>query len=291
MFIHTKNTIKTNIIKTIIGIIPLLLYGLYKNGILLYNKDIISIIGIFKLIYLILIGLIIYIIINIIFKTKIKLDYEFLSIIIIPLFMPITIKYTLYATGLTFGLIITRFLKINQPALIILLILGLSFITKTLEFANPLELLNIYSFSSLDLLWGRNIGGIASTNIILGIFLLVYLSIITNYKYEVAISGLITFALGIIIFKDYSYIYNSMAILSLILIAPDMLSSPITKIPRIIYGSLIGIIGYILTKYLSYYTGVIISIVIINILFIIIKKTYNKALPKKISKLFAKRKE
>jgi len=93
VFIHSKNSLKKNVINYIILLIPLYIYGIYKNGIILYTKDLINIFSIFKLLYLLIIGIVGYILKNIIFKKKVHLDYEFLSLFIIPLFMPYNINY------------------------------------------------------------------------------------------------------------------------------------------------------------------------------------------------------
>ena len=47
-FLHSKNTISRNIAYLIYALIPLLLFGFYKNGIMLYQKGLINLIDMFK---------------------------------------------------------------------------------------------------------------------------------------------------------------------------------------------------------------------------------------------------
>ena len=48
VYLHDKNDLKKNIIKYIICLLSLYLYGFYKNGILLYSKDYVSFLEMFK---------------------------------------------------------------------------------------------------------------------------------------------------------------------------------------------------------------------------------------------------
>ena len=123
VYIHSKNTIEKYVLIYIYGLIPLVLYGLYKNGIVLYNANLISFFSIFKVLYLIVISLIIYVIFSIITKRKLKLNLELLSILIIPLFMPYSINLLLYSISLFILLFIdyylSKILKYNNISFII----------------------------------------------------------------------------------------------------------------------------------------------------------------------------
>ena len=69
VFLHNKNNLKKIIISYILALIPLYLYGFYKNGIILYNKDYISLFGMFKIFYLLIINVLLYFITNKILKN------------------------------------------------------------------------------------------------------------------------------------------------------------------------------------------------------------------------------
>ena len=278
VYIHSKNTIDKYVLKYIYGLIPLVLYGIYKNGIILYNANLINFFSIFKVLYLIIISLIIYIIFSIITKRKLKLNLELLSILIISLFMPYSINLIIYSISLFVLLFIdhylSKILKYNNISFIILGIILILVIFNKYNYLNPLELTNNYLYTFLDLLFGRNPGGIATSSIIIGIILIIYFSIFTIYKQNIAISSIIVFLLltGILNNFNINSLLNSNAILSFILIAPELKNTPVSIKGTIIYGSLIGIISGLLCQYVSFYVGSFLAIFIISLIYGILHK-------------------
>lgn len=278
VYIHSKNTIDKYVLKYIYGLIPLVLYGIYKNGLILYNANLINFLSIFKVLYLIVISLIIYIIFSIITKRKLKLNLELLSILIISLFMPYSINLIIYSISLFVLLFIdhylSKILKYNNISFIILGIILILVIFNKYNYLNPLELTNNYLYTFLDLLFGRNPGGIATSSIIIGIILIIYFSIFTIYKQNIAISSIIVFLLltGILNNFNINSLLNSNAILSFILIAPELKNTPVSIKGTIIYGSLIGIISGLLCQYVSFYVGSFLAIFIISLIYGILHK-------------------
>ena len=278
VYIHSKNTIDKYVLKYIYGLIPLVLYGIYKNGIILYNANLINFLSIFKVLYLIIISLIIYIIFSIITKRKLKLNLELLNILIIPLFMPYYINLLLYSISLFILLFIdhylSKILKYNNISFIILGIILVLVIFNSYNYLNPIEQTNNYSYSFLDLLFGRNPGGIATSSIIIGIILIIYFSIFTIYKQNIAISSIIVFLLltGILNNFNINSLLNSNAILSFILIAPELKNTPVSLKGTIIYGIVVGIISALLCQFVSIYTGAFIGILLVSIVYGILHK-------------------
>lgn len=281
IYINSKITIDKYILRYIYGLIPLIMYGIYKNGILLYNLNLINFLEIFKILYLLIISLIIYTIYCLIFKKKIKLNLEVLNILIIPLFMPPSVNILIYTITLFIGLILNHYLskvlKYNNTTFMILFILLFLIIFKNYNYLNLAEATKSYSFSFLDLLFGRNTAGIASSSIIIGLLLIIYFSIFTIYKKEITLSSIISFILLIGLLNNFNIvnILNGNAILSLILIAPDMLSTPIKRNEKIIYGIIIGLLSALLTQYIDNYCGSIIAILLISIIYNPIRKIDN----------------
>lgn len=277
MFIHDKNNLEKQIIKFILCLIPLYLYGFYKNGILLFQKDFISFFSMFKIFYLLLINILIYTIIHLILKKKIHFNYHFLSIFIIPLFMPYNINYIIYFIIIT----IMYFIIIKKPKISInyvdLTIMIIYLINKD-SFLNPAEINKIYSFNYFDILWGRGVGSIGTSSIIISFIIFAILSFIIYYKYIIVISSFLGIILFSIIFNDFSILLNSVLISSLLFILPWSSKSPIEIKWQIIYGFLAGVLAFFLTKYLNFYYGGLISIVFCNILYEIVCKLTKKVL-------------
>ena len=190
---ETKELIKLNIYL----LLPLIFYSLYKNGYLIYEKGLINFVNIFKPIYLILIGVLIKIIIDLIRYKKINIDYDIIYVILIAMIMPYNIDYITYTIAFIIlyllSLILDKYIKYNKVCLIYLLIILINFIINKYSFTTPLEDNYSFSFSFLDLLIGRNTGGIASTSILFS--LLAYIILITNYYYKKDIPFVIIFDL------------------------------------------------------------------------------------------------
>lgn len=266
VFLHNKENIAKIIKRYLICLIPLVLYGLYKNGFLLYSRDLISLFEAFKIIILLLISIGIYFLVDkLIFHQKEIWTFDLLYLLIIPLFMPPNINIVIYTIGLFISFILANLIekkfKFNKMAFCKLIIILLLVIFSNYSYANTGENLNIYSLNLWDNLWGRNIGGIASTNIILGLLIFLVFCITNNYKTIVATSSLVTFIVISLCLNsfDITVLTSSSAILAIILLSIDSFSTPHTKRGMLIYGILAGLIAALLTKFVNLDEGVFIS--------------------------------
>ena len=285
LFFSKKYDVKKIVLRYILFLLPFIGYGIYKNGILLYQKDLISFLSVFKVIYLILISLGINVIIKIIFKDKMTWDIDIISTIIISLFMPYNINYLAYVIGYILGSIIVtillKFININRISIIVLITLLVVYFVQGLNFLNPLEASKLYSFNTLDLLWGRTYGGIASTFIIYAFVFIMISSIFNNYKYIIPIFGLIFYFIVSYFLIGFSYrtFTNSFAIIGLILLTVDSRSLPFSRIASVFYGLLWGTLLAIITVYLPNPIWIFMCQIVVNILFVCVakmsKKCYN----------------
>ena len=122
-----------------------------------------------------------------------QLSYLIINIVeILTIFAAFYLNYRWLAYGyfianFLYFLIISISLLFRKYYNVALIILILSLFN---NFENFVDEANIYAFSTWDLLWGRNIGGIGSTSIILGILIGIILIFTNNYKYLVVIGGL-----------------------------------------------------------------------------------------------------
>ena len=283
VFFHNKVNIKNIVISYLLCLIPLILYGIYKNGILLYTRDLISFLSIFKIIYLLIISLLIYILVDIlIFKKKEIWTLDLLFLMIIPLFMPQNINLFVYGISLFISFLISnvleRKIKFNKMAFCKLFIILVLVVINNYTYLNPAENLNIYSLNYWDLLWGRNIGGIASTNIILGIIILILFSVLNNYKKIIAICIISAFIIISLLVSgfDINSLLSSSAILGLILLNVDSISTPHSRLGMIIYGIACGILTAILTYFLNAFEGVFISVLFLSFFTPILDKIVEK---------------
>lgn len=263
VYVHSKNDLKKNVIYFLYSLIPLYLYGIYKNGYLLYQRNLIGFLGMFKIVILLSIGLLIYFGI----KRKITFDLLFASIFVIPLFMSVNVSFLVYAGGILLYILLSKYYENISIVILVLSLFG--------SFVNKMEALNIFDYSVLDMLFGRNISGMGTSNIILGLVLMVVLSFSNIYKKDVSISALGAFLLLASVF-DRSMLLVGNAYFSCIIIASWSLISPILKNEQIIYGILIGVLGFIFMKYVNLYYGMILAIGIVSGILSLVEKFSKK---------------
>ncbi len=258
MYIHDKNDLKSYVIKYIICLLPLYIYGFYKNGILLYINDYSDILGMFKIFYLVILSVLAYFITNKILKKEFRFDLIFLSLFLLPLFCPYNINLLVYFAVVFICLLLRKFYNVS------LLIVFLSLLA---SFSVDIDNTSKYFFTTWDLLWGRNIGGIGSTSIVLGLTIFIVLSLINNHKYFVSISGLFSLIILSIVFKEYTFLTNGNIILTLLFIASITDKSPVLKKNMVFYGLVIGALGFILCKFVSPYYGMALSTCIVSMVY------------------------
>ena len=259
--------------ENIILLIPLIIYGIFKNGYLIYEKGYINFYQIFKPLYLVLIGVSIKFIIDLIRYHKIKIDYNLVYVILIGMIMPYNINLIIYSVSLLVLYILTifleKYLKFNKVCFIYLIIILINFMFNKFTFENTLESKFTYSFTFFDLLMGRCIGSISTTSIIFSLLAFSYLTFSFYYKKDIPLFINITYILLTVISKNNSYLLNSEVLFASVFVATLPKYSPLRRINQIIYGISIGIFTFILSilfnKIISIYLVIFIISLIPNI--------------------------
>ena len=265
---------KDLVLQNILLLLPLIIYALYKNGYLIYDKGLISFLMIFKPLYLVLIGVLIKIVIDLIRYKKIVIDYNILYVILISMIMPYNINLLIYFGSLTIlyilCLLLDKWVKYNKVCFIYLIIILINFIFNNYTFMTPLEENYAFSFSFFDLLMGRSIGGISSTSNIFS--LLAYLILISNYYYkkDIPLTINITYLTCMLIYyyitKNSDYLLNNDLVFGSIFIATLPLSSPYKVRTQIITSVFIGIIAFFLSIYFNSVIALYLAIFIMSLL-------------------------
>lgn len=267
-----KRSLNFLIKEQIFLLIPLILYSLYKNGYLLYQKELICFVSIFKIIFLILISVVIKIVIDYIKHKKIILDYNLLYVILIALCMPYNINILIY-TVLFFILYILsiyldKYIKINKVCLISLIIILINGIIFDFSYLNPLEKNYSFNFTVIDLLMGRSVGSIGTTS---AIFVIVaYLYLLNNFYYKknipLAINAtyLILYLIYLLIFKDSAFLLHNELIFASVFVATIPEFSPYNEKMQLLYGVLIGLLSFAITILVHPYIAPYLSILIVS---------------------------
>lgn len=251
---------KNKIIITYIYLLmPFIIYGIYKNGFLLYEEGLISFINIFKPLFLVLISIFITLLVDFIFIKKIKLSFNLLNMILLAMIVSPQISYLVFIILVFIFNIIYRLfkdkIKINYVCLFFLLTYFVN-LTMNLDFLNYGENLYNYNLSIVDIILGRNIGGISSTSIVLSLISFVILAQSIYYKkYLPIIINIIYICLCLIYFfitDDTSLLINSSVIFASIFISTLPMYSAYSLKGTIFSGTIIAFLTFIISLFNSY---------------------------------------
>ena len=177
---------------SIIALCPLVIYGLFKNGIFLYKKDLVNFIMMFKPILILLMSVSGAFIGGFLreYKRQGKISFKMINrtktnvieAILVACILPIK-SSPLVVFGISF--LVSLFLstvKFNRIALMYLFIEGINVLFKLNVFENVYEASTVLNYDALDLFWGLGVGGINSTSILFILLGLVFLCFNKLYK-------------------------------------------------------------------------------------------------------------
>lgn len=262
------------VLNNIYLLIPLIIYGIFKNGYLIYEKGLINIFMILKPLYLVLIGFIIKIIIDLIKYKKVKIDYNLIYVIVIGMIMPYNIKILLYIVTFTltyiFSLFLEKYIKVNKVCLMYLIIILVNALFNEFTFMSILEQNYVYRFDFFDLLIGRCIGGISSTSILFS--LIAYTILINNYYYKKEIPFVINITyltlafIYFIITNNSNLLLNSELIFASVFVCTLPEYSPYKEKNQIVYGIMIALIAFIISMFFNSILSIYIATLILSLM-------------------------
>ena len=295
VYVRSKKSIKNISITRLLCLLPLIIYGLYKNGIYLYINHYTTIIGLFKPLVYIIIGGIIGALVNIIYEKVIKrredslFDMVFSSFhveygILLGCITSINTNIIIFTISVLGIFILSKFIKnrVNVMSIVFILIYLLQVnILGSYSFLNAYDTSRVFTFDFMDYMVGRGQGGIATTHIILLIISLIGIGITNNNKSNITLSSI----LGLfVVFGVYSII-NKVPLGSIILnnnymfvcvyILTDYVTSSYTLTGEVIYGLLFSVLT-LLFYFINPYLAPFISVVITSLLNNLIDRIANK---------------
>lgn len=262
-------------------LIPLILYGFYKNGILPFLNHDITLLQILRPILFPIVGYGIGLLVDYLIwwqgsKRKIWTNCPLYGVLI-TMTLPIHANLFLVAVLLFFSLYAFRMLEktkrkiSNLFATKVIFIILFTFLGKV-SFSNATELNHTVIYSLLDIFFGRGIGGICSTSIFWMFLAFIYMWFDYYYKKEIPLYAIGAFVITSFLFEiifptgDFlKFILNPSILFACIFFAPEITSSPYTQTAMSFYGITIGILGFILTRFLNEREGIYLSIFLISI--------------------------
>ena len=272
MKLHSKKDIFYLYKYLFLALIPLIIFGIIKNGLLLSRETSSTYIILKPTIYF-LINFALGFILDYIDNKKIKIGKYLVMLTMLFMIISINTSIWLLLIGDLLLVLLLRFDKeiINKVALTKLIIIGVMFALHNLSFTNVMEASGSYVFSFMDLIIKGQIGGIATCNLLLVAILMISLLYNIIYKRNLALISILTYALyfGIISIIHDPNVYlklliNSTALFELIMVGTINNYSPRTPKGEVVYGLLLGIVSAVLCNYVSVYIGTTIAIVIIS---------------------------
>ena len=251
-FVREETNIKKIISYLYISIIPLLIFGFYKNGIKSYD-------GIYILHPLILdlVGFASGTLVSIILEKKKPLTsfYPFYGLLSASLVFPNT---SIIVFGLICFISLFIYKKINKNNVNIVCVIALIVILISNFYENSYLNLVINSntnLDGLDYLLGKGSAGLNASCTLLSLASYLYLSTKAFYKREIPLYSFLTYSILMVIYLSFIGDINSLfvrllsngTIFSLVFVSTMGTTSSYTKRGRICYALILGILMFILS--------------------------------------------
>ena len=201
---------------------------------------------------------------------------------ILTLSLPIKTPILFYILSVLIYLLGSDYLKrfkINVLSIVRLLLIFLLVVLNKYSYMNVYEDNVLTAYTTFDMFFGRIVGSMGGVSSVLLIISYIILLFNPSYKREIPIFIIITYfivSLGFGMFthdiKDALKLMLSNEVLfPSIYVATVSIASPILNNKKIIYGVGIGILGFILARFMGK-EGIYVAIVIMNIILIILEK-------------------
>ncbi len=249
VYLKSKNNENKILVKYILLLIPFLIYGFYKNGILLYKGGYVNIFYMFKPLILTIISILIsYLFTK--YKKEEFISYRlYLNILSSLIVLPNT-NIFIYLIILFLVNILYTFKKVNISLITILLLIIVSMIFSKYLFLNIYEESVNHSYSITNYLFGNGSGGISNTLFIYSILVFIYLICDFSYKKHIVVTSLtvyyILLIISFVLFKkfDYNLLLNNNLVFSFIFLNTISIFTPYTKGGCYLYGFILGLISF-----------------------------------------------
>lgn len=249
VYLKSKNNENKILVKYILLLIPFLIYGFYKNGILLYKGEYVNIFYMFKPLILTIIAILIsYLFTK--YKKEEFISYRlYLNILSSLIVLPNT-NIFIYLIILFLVNILYTFKKVNISLITILLLIIVSMIFSKYLFLNVYEESVNHSYSITNYLFGNGSGGISNTLFIYSILVFIYLICDFSYKKHIVVTSLtvyyILLIISFVLFKkfDYNLLLNNNLVFSFIFLNTISIFTPYTKGGCYLYGFILGLISF-----------------------------------------------
>lgn len=269
VYLRTKNDSKSFIKLLLLLMIPFALYGFYKNGILLYKKDLINLFSLFKVPFLVCISIITTYILKKLFEEDF-ISYRLLLNIFISIITPAKTNIIVFIVLLVLLNILYKFKKLNIPLIYMILYIITSYLFKNLSYQNIYEESVVHNYTLTNYLFGCGSGGISNTLTIYSILSFIYLITKFEYKKHIPITAFVVYYVLITISfllgnnADINFTLNNNLIFAFVYLNTISIFTPYTKGGNYIYGFALGLFTF-LFSFFDINIGVYITSLILSL--------------------------
>ncbi|MBQ4583493.1 MAG: RnfABCDGE type electron transport complex subunit D [Bacilli bacterium] len=277
---HSKNDLN-NYYKFIFFLcIPFIVYGLYKNSLMVYleSKQVLLLV---KPIISLILSLGLGFLMDYKFTKTIKVNRFTISALFLWMILPVGTPFWLYVAG--FGILWLSLLKLNDfvhpimlSKLFCVLIL---FLLSKYSYQNYYEASGLYVYSFTDLFFKNQVGGIATSNLILVIISFIILLFHPLYKKNISVPAIASYIVVLLLFalfiseaRVFELILSASILFEMVMIAPLNEYSSYTLKGQWLFGVFVGLFGALVSVLALPYEGIAIVVVIASI----IKKLFDK---------------
>ncbi len=250
VYLHSKND-SNSLIKIMLYLfIPFIIYGFYKNGLVLYQKDYCSVLGMLRPLIILGISIFISIIFCIINKEQ-KISYRLLSNIMIAMVVSPNINLIIYIGLLAVLNLAQKYLKFNSVPIFMVITLIIDLISKKISFLNAMESVVEHNYMLMDFLLGKGPGGISNTLLVASLISLGLLAMNVSYKKQIPMMAFISYYTLAIITAfingtlDQTLLLNNNVIFSFVFLSNISIYAPYSKGACYICGLALGLFTYL----------------------------------------------
>lgn len=260
-----------------ISLLPLLLYGFYKNALSVFmNSN-----NIFDLMYpIILVGIFFLIILlnNFIRKKSLTMnDFYLFSVI---LFIPLNTSYiVILPLFILFYILSNTSIKLPFSTILILLYYIIFNYLGVFTLENSMEATISYNYTNLDLFIGKEISAYFTSSMLCALLSYCYLIYKGYFKKNISLTFMISyFCLGAIAsnISSFEFEYISLLFIALMYVGSNFMFSFNTFKGTLIYSFILALITILLSIFIPSYIAIFICILLLQMTYLILNKRLKK---------------
>ncbi len=273
-----------------------IVYGWYKNGLLLYLEHYVSFSRLFLILFYPICGYGIGALFDFLFKNQYPFPNRFYGLLF-SLIVPISTNICFFLVIVTILLFLNTFVfskKDSDFNFIVfgkLLLVFVLYLTKNYFYANALEESNLFVYSYLDSIFGHNVSGLFTSNVFLSFVSLGLFSFDIYYKKEIPFYSYGVYLLTLVFYAFLksdmnlilAHMFSSTILFALVFIAPLSSFSPYSKKRTLFYSILLGITILPFSLLTNFFEGVYISLILVNFLLICLNGVQISIIRRRIS--------